>query len=139
MSVDQNAAKDLTDDVARGGLRKRVDDWFVKHGVPQFAERYTAEDSPLRSPTWRGGRRSKCHHASAAPAGDSNRDDSPRYLLTCRRLCRGKLRSASKLPNSLKPWRGLSDLLTPLTVEGSNSAHNARCRATASVELRQSH
>jgi hypothetical protein len=53
MSVDQNAAKDLTDDVARGGLRKRVDDWFVKHGVPQFAERYTAEDSPLRSPTWR--------------------------------------------------------------------------------------
>jgi hypothetical protein len=44
MWVNQSAVKDLTDDVAREGLRKRVDDWFVKHGVPQFAERYTAGD-----------------------------------------------------------------------------------------------
>ena len=44
MSVDQNAVRDLTDDVARERLRKRVDDWFVEHGVPQFAERYTPED-----------------------------------------------------------------------------------------------
>jgi hypothetical protein len=44
MSVDQNAVKDLTDDVAREGLRKRIDDWFVKHGVPQFAKRYTPKD-----------------------------------------------------------------------------------------------
>jgi hypothetical protein len=44
MSVDQNAVKDLTDDVAREGLRKRVDDWFVKHGVPQFGERYKPVD-----------------------------------------------------------------------------------------------
>jgi hypothetical protein len=44
MSVDQIAVKDLTEDVAREGLRKRVEDWFVKHGVPQFAERYTPKD-----------------------------------------------------------------------------------------------
>jgi hypothetical protein len=44
MSVDQRVAHDRTDDLARDDLRKQVEEWFVKHGVPQFAEPYVPSD-----------------------------------------------------------------------------------------------
>jgi hypothetical protein len=44
MSVDQRVVHDPKDDLAREGLRKQVEEWFVKHGVPQFAEPYVPSD-----------------------------------------------------------------------------------------------
>jgi hypothetical protein len=41
MSTDHSPAWDITDPEQRQRLRDEVDDWFIEHGVPQFADRYS--------------------------------------------------------------------------------------------------
>jgi hypothetical protein len=41
MSTHHSTAWDITDPEQRQRLRNEVDDWFIEHGVPQFADRYS--------------------------------------------------------------------------------------------------
>jgi hypothetical protein len=41
MSIDHDQVWEIVDTEQRQRLRDAVDDWFIEHGVPQFAERYS--------------------------------------------------------------------------------------------------